>query len=127
MNKSQYERFPYYLRATDDVLSLTKQLPSDYVEYGGTVARGDNDKDCSMGCLARLVVSGAGAMADWHMCINPAAPRHGLVTHKHQAGKGCFVAPELADSWRDADDRRPSRDVRRAMVVGRRWWQDKSK
>lgn len=72
-------------------------LPTDYDDYGGEAARWDHpraiDADCSSGCRFARFLEGSG---DWLVCLNPDAPRFGLLTWEHQAGRFCFV-PEQAE------------------------------
>lgn len=72
-------------------------LPSDYSDYGGKIERwADDDQsypDCSGGCryFAPLYdYESEGFDLDFGVCLNPASPRHGLLTFEHQAGQGCF-------------------------------------
>ncbi len=79
------------------LLSITKRLPTDYSDYGGTVERWEHPEefypDCSSGCRHyRRLVSKQKMFedADWGVCTNPRSPRAGLLTFEHQAGHGCY-------------------------------------
>jgi len=87
-------------------------LPSDYQEYGGTVERWADPEedypDCSVGCLHFRPLHDetyGGPDLDWGTCLNARAPRAGLLTFEHQAGKGCFEAPpEPEDHFDDSNE-----------------------
>jgi len=80
------------------LLSITKRLPTDYKDYGGTVERWEHPEefypDCSSGCryYRRLIDRFAHDVedADWGVCTNPRSSRAGLLTFEHQAGYDCF-------------------------------------
>lgn len=68
--------------------SIIKVLPTDYKDYGGEVERwadGDDYPDCSCGCKWFQSLD-----EDWGVCVKPGAPRAGLLTWEHQAGKDCY-------------------------------------
>lgn len=79
----------------EDLVGLAPVLPTDYLDYGGTVKRWErNDQsypDCSQGCKWFAELAGR-LGADWGVCANRLAPRAGLLTFEHQAGVGCFEA-----------------------------------
>jgi hypothetical protein len=68
-------------------------LPTDYDGYGGAVVRWERPDepypDCSCGCVWFDATHD-----DWGTCRRPGAPREGLLTWEHQAGKQCFEAIE---------------------------------
>lgn len=74
------------------MFSVLKYLPTDYSDYGGEIERWKDDDDypdCSCGCRWFLPLEGE-LGADWGVCSKLGAPREGLLTFEHQAGKGCF-------------------------------------
>lgn len=77
----------------DDLIAHSHRLPTDYREYGGGGDRWSDPAeaypDCSSGCRHASYLRGA-LSRDWCICLNPAAPRFGLLTFEHQAGFGCF-------------------------------------
>ena len=76
-----------------DLWAVVKRLPTDYTDYGGTIERwADPDAeypDCSAGCKWAIPLEGELGF-DWVVCSKPNAPRSGLLTWEHQAGKDCF-------------------------------------
>jgi hypothetical protein len=79
-------------------------LPTDYAGYGGTVER-EGDPDCSCGCNWALWLAEP-FDGDLCVCMNPTGPRAGLLTFKHQAGRGCFTsAPPPATEGHNANSR----------------------
>jgi len=78
----------------EHLLVIVPRLPTDYSDYGGDVVRWENepetdDGDCSWGCrwVAKLAPP---HKDDWVVCTKPGAPRCGMLTFEHQAGRGCF-------------------------------------
>jgi len=75
----------------EELFKVLKRFPTDYTDYGGEVLRwadGDDYPDCSSGCKHFLPLEGS-LGADWGVCSKQGAPREGLLTFEHQAGKGC--------------------------------------
>lgn len=72
-------------------------LPSDYIDYGGTIIRhklGEQSPVCAWNCkyFAELYDENTGKEhTDYGVCLNANSPRHGLLTYKLQAGFGCYV------------------------------------
>lgn len=82
------------------LLRLMRRLPTDYAPWGEIDRWGDTsevDGDCSSGCRHARPLDGP-LGADWCVCAREGAPRAGLLTFEHQAGRGCFDAdPEDSD------------------------------
>jgi hypothetical protein len=80
----------------DDIWRVVKILPTDYVEYGGSIKRWEHDDrtypDCSVGCkyFQDILFNNGDISGDWGVCWNPSSPRYGLLTWEHQAGFLCF-------------------------------------
>jgi hypothetical protein len=79
----------------EHLLRILVSRPTDYMEYGGEIDRWASEDeaypDCSGGCIWAAWLSGE-LGSDWCVCTKPDAPRTGLLTFEHQAGKGCFEA-----------------------------------
>lgn len=80
----------------EDIVGLAPVMPTDYLDYGGKVERWKDRNasypDCSHGC--RWFAKLAGRLgSDWGVCAKHGSPRAGLLTFEHQAGHGCFEAP----------------------------------
>ena len=76
----------------DALFLVLKRLPTDYSDYGGEIERwadGDDYPDCSCGCKYFLPLDGELAY-DWGVCGKLGAPRAGLLTWEHQAGRDCY-------------------------------------
>jgi hypothetical protein len=93
---------------------IVKVLPTDYHDYGGEIERWADTKedypDCSCGCKYFLPIEGELGF-DWGVCGKSDAPRAGLLTFEHQAGKGCFeygeeeisgenIIQEMINKWK---------------------------
>lgn len=77
----------------EHLIAILRSLPTDYTDYGGTVERwtdpDGNDQDCSWGCRWAVWLKRPFS-SDWSVCTKPGAPRCGMLTFEHQAGRGCF-------------------------------------
>ena len=76
----------------DFLFTILKRLPTDYTDYGGEIERwedGDDYPDCSSGCKYFIPLDGHLGF-DWGVCGRQGAPRAGLLTFEHQAGRGCY-------------------------------------
>lgn len=75
------------------LLEVTKIIPTDYKEYGGTVERWEDENksypDCSCGCKHYAKLEGNLGF-DWGVCTKKDGPRVGLLTFEHQAGFSCY-------------------------------------
>lgn len=74
------------------LLAIMPRLPTDYADYGGTVVRWADCgawPDCSCGCKWAAWLQGK-LGSDWCVCTKPGAPRCGLLTFEHMAGRDCF-------------------------------------
>ena len=82
------------------LLTICRRLPTDYTDYGGTVVRWEDGNpsypDCSCGCKWAVRLEPPFS-ADWCVCGRADAPRRGLLTFEHLAGKGCFETDEPPD------------------------------
>ena len=76
------------------LVRLVTMPPTDYTPWG-SVERWEDpsevDGDCSSGCRHARPLDGH-LGADWVVCTREDAPRAGLLTFEHQAGRGCFEA-----------------------------------
>jgi hypothetical protein len=90
---------PDWMREKGGLWLITPILPTDYDDYGGDVERWSDphevDGDCStckwfVGVDPEWTPKELDVSHDWGVCGKAGAPRAGLLTWEHQAGRGCM-------------------------------------